>query len=321
MGGSLRRVDETVRSPNRTSRSSARMTSKKSKSKGNSRSSARMTSKKGKCNDRSRSPRDTTPENWLVVALAADVGFLHVGAGFVHGALGIVVGLDGEAVFVDGALALVRAVEDAAQFDVAPDFGPLGVAVAAQGVAESVGGRLVVLLHKEDFAQAIVGQRAGFVGVERLLVLGYGGDQVALGYLLLAAQDGDADGEVGRGFQQPVVRVDGDVAGSAEGFNSVLRLVAGEVDAAVFGLAFGLNPQLDRHTEQVEVLGDGADRAESLVIAQAQDGVFVAEARRAGAVDPLRKEGGEFEFGLRFGDGLNVRGADGLVGVLGEDAA
>src|SRR5277367_6023212 len=73
---------------------------------------------------------------YLVFGALAFVGGLHGGAGFVDGALGVFVGLDGEAVLIDGTVALAGAVEDAGQFDVAPDLDPFGVAVAAQGIAE-----------------------------------------------------------------------------------------------------------------------------------------------------------------------------------------
>ena len=93
----------------------------------------------------------------LVFAALALVGSLHGGAGFVDCALGVVVGLDGEAVLVDGAVALTGAVEDAGQFDVAPDLDPLRVAITAKGIAEGVGGGLIVALHEEDLANAIGG--------------------------------------------------------------------------------------------------------------------------------------------------------------------
>ena len=81
----------------------------------------------------------------------------------------------------------------------APDLGPLGFVVAAEGVAEAVGGGLVVALVEEDLADAVAGEGAGFVGIEGFLVLDEGGGGVALGDELLAAEDGDADGEVGGG--------------------------------------------------------------------------------------------------------------------------
>src|ERR1700747_3677102 len=85
----------------------------------------------------------------LVFAALTLVRGLHGGAGFVDCALGVVVGLHGEAVFIDSAVALTGAVEDAGQFDVAPDLDPLRVAVAAKSVAEGVGGGLIVALHEE----------------------------------------------------------------------------------------------------------------------------------------------------------------------------
>ena len=90
----------------------------------------------------------------------------------------------------------------------------------------------------------------------------------------------------------------------------------------VFGLAVGLDAQLDRHAEEVEVLADLADGAEALVVAQPVDGVLVGELRRAGAVDPLREEGeSSCCIALRLGHLLEVGGADALVGVLAESAA
>jgi len=155
------------------------------------------------------------------------VGFGHEGAGFVDGSLGVVVGLDGEAVLVDSALALAGDVEYFAEVDVAPDFDPFGIAVAAEGVAEAVGGGLVVALEHEDFGEAVVGEGAAAVVGEGFLVLGDGGDEVALGYGLLSAEDGYADGEVGGGFEEPVVGIEDDVAGAAEGGDGVGGFWAG----------------------------------------------------------------------------------------------
>jgi hypothetical protein len=91
-------------------------------------------------------------------------------AGFVDGALGVVVGLHGKAVLVDGAVALAGDVEDLADLDVAPDFGPAGFAVAAQGIAVGVDAGLVVALGEEQLADAVAGQRALGVGFESLLI-------------------------------------------------------------------------------------------------------------------------------------------------------
>ncbi len=257
----------------------------------------------------------------LVVGAFAFVGCLHEGAGFVDGSLGVVVGLDGLAVLIDGAVALAGDVEDTAELDVGPDLGPAGVSVAAEGVAEGVGGGLIVALHEEDFADAIGGEGAGFVGVEGLLVFGEGGGEIALGDLLLATEDGDANGEVGGALEQPIVGIDLDTAGAAEGFDGVLGVRAGDVDAADFGFAVGLDAELDGHAEEVEILGDGADGAEALVVAEAIDGELVSEGGGTGAVEPLREEGGELEAGGLAGDGFDVGGTDGFIGVLAEEAA
>ena len=104
----------------------------------------------------------------------------------------------------------------------APDFGPLGLVIAAEGVAEGVGGGLVVALVEEDFPDAVAGKGAVLVGVEGLLVLDEGGGGIALGDELLAAEDGDSDGEVGGRFEEPAVGVDGDLAGAAKGFDGVI---------------------------------------------------------------------------------------------------
>lgn len=152
----------------------------------------------------------------LLLRVAAFEGLLEVLAGFVYGALGVVVGLDGQAVLVDGAVALAGAVEDLADGDVAPDFGPGRLAVAAEGVAVGVDGGLIVALLEENLTDAVAGERALRIGLEGLLVLVERADEVALGDELLAFEDGDADLEVRGGFEDPVGRVDADAARPAE---------------------------------------------------------------------------------------------------------
>ena len=88
----------------------------------------------------------------------------------------------------------------------------------------------------------------------------------------------------------------------------------------IYGFAVGFDAQVDGHAEEVEVLVDLADGAEALVVAEAIDGVLVSERGRAGAVDPLGKEGRELLLALRFGHFFEIAGADGLVGVLAERA-
>ena len=73
-------------------------------------------------------------------------------------------------VLVHGAVALAGDVEDLAQADVRPDFGPLRLEIAVQRFAELVGGRLVVVLQEVDFGDAVVREGVVALGLERLLV-------------------------------------------------------------------------------------------------------------------------------------------------------
>src|ERR1700732_3060705 len=66
------------------------------------------------------------------------VRLLHISAGFLERALGIVVGLDGLPVFIDGAFALPGCVENLAQLQVAPNFGPARLTIAIQRFAVGV---------------------------------------------------------------------------------------------------------------------------------------------------------------------------------------
>ncbi len=241
-----------------------------------------------------------------LLVFRALVGFGEIEPRFVEGALGVVVGLDGETVFIDGAVALAGEVKDLANLNVAPDFSPRWLVVAAEGIAVGVDAGLVVALGEEDFADAVVGEGALRVGLEGFLVLREGAYEVALGDELLALEDGDADLEVGSGFEDPAVGVDGDAAGTAEGVNDELGVCADDVDFLIDGFAFGIHADVDGHVEEVEVLGDVADGAEALVIAEAIDAVFVFEGGRAGAIDPLGEEGREVLLALGFGDLLKI---------------
>ena len=78
--------------------------------------------------------------------------FLQILPRFVQSALGVVVGLQRLAVFVGGALALSGDVENLAQLDMAPDFGPARLAIAVQAVAVGVGGGLELRCRKNTSA-------------------------------------------------------------------------------------------------------------------------------------------------------------------------
>jgi hypothetical protein len=114
--------------------------------------------------------------------------------------------------------------------------------------------------------------------------------------------------------------VDADAAGAAKGIDHELRVGAYDVDFLGLGFAVGFNAQLHRHAKEVEILVDIADGAEALVVSEPVNRVLVGEERRAGAVDPLRKEGRQLLLALRLGHLHKVRGAQAVVSVLAERA-
>jgi hypothetical protein len=94
------------------------------------------------------------------------VGLLQIFPGLLQSAEGIVVGLRGLAVLTDGAFALAGDIENLAQLDMAPDFGPARLAVPVNRRPVSVGRGLIVPLIEEDLGNAVVGERTVFVEVE-----------------------------------------------------------------------------------------------------------------------------------------------------------
>ena len=101
--------------------------------------------------------------------LGALVGLLQIFAGFLKRAEGVVIGLESLAVFIDGALALPGDVEDLAQLDTAPDFGPARLAVAVDALAVGIRRRLIIPLQEENFGNPVVGQGTVLVEVERFI--------------------------------------------------------------------------------------------------------------------------------------------------------
>src|SRR6266567_6002198 len=92
------------------------------------------------------------------------VGFLQVPARLIQRSLGVVVSLDGLAVLVGGALALAGDIENLAQLNMAPDFGPARIPIAVQAITVGVGGSLIVVLYEKHFCYTIM--RQGTVLVE-----------------------------------------------------------------------------------------------------------------------------------------------------------
>src|SRR2546428_8549673 len=129
-------------------------------------------------------------ETRLLSALLLLEGFLQIFPSFILRTLRIVVGLQSLAVLVGRALPLSGDVEDLAQLDVTPDFGPARITVAIQGFAVSVGRGLIVVLQKEHLGHAIVGERTVLVDLQRLVELAQCSGQVALLHQRLSSQDG-----------------------------------------------------------------------------------------------------------------------------------
>src|SRR5579859_1225343 len=117
------------------------------------------------------------------------VSLLHVFPCFFQSAERIVVGLQSLAVFVNRALALAGNVENFAELDATPDFGPARVTVAVNGRAVGVGGRLVIALQEENLGNAIARQRAVLVEIECLVEFGQSAGKIPLLLQSLAAQN------------------------------------------------------------------------------------------------------------------------------------
>src|SRR6185312_8231227 len=120
------------------------------------------------------------------------VGFFEERFGDFLGAAGVVVGLFCFAVFVDGAFALAEQIENFAEIDVAPNFGPFfgRLGDSLQRFAERVRGGLIIFLVEECFAHAEICERAIGLNRESALILCDGVVILALLGEFFAASDG-----------------------------------------------------------------------------------------------------------------------------------
>src|SRR5712692_10886618 len=130
----------------------------------------------GRARDQNLKPEtgNRKQETRLLSALLLLEGFLQIFPSFILRTLRIVVGLQSLAVLVGSALPLSGDVEDLAQLDVTPDFGPARITVAIQGFAVGVGRGLIVVLQKEHLSHAIVGERTILVDLQCLVELAQG---------------------------------------------------------------------------------------------------------------------------------------------------
>ena len=118
-----------------------------------------------------------------------------------------------------------------------------------------------------------------------------------------------------------MVGIDGNSAGTAEGLHGEWRVRAHNFDLLVFGFTVGVDAQIDRHAEQVEVLRNLSGHAETLVAAEAVGGVFQFEFGRARGIEPLGKEPSELLAVVFLGELAEVVHAGGLSGELGRKLA
>src|SRR5262249_12091505 len=159
----------------------------------------------------------------------------------------------GFAVFVDGAFALAKQIENLAEIDVAPDFGPLlrRLRNGLKRFAEGVGCRLVVLLVEESFTHTEVRERTIRLDDQSAAVL-YGGIVVAaaLGKVLTAC-DGSPRAQRRTSLENVIVGIDANAASlrAAKGLDSEIRLEADHFDGFRLWVAFGVDAQLERHDE------------------------------------------------------------------------
>src|ERR1700683_1832257 len=282
---------------------------------------------------------ERTPSVWSHLILLAGllaalflgplVGLLQIFPGFFEGSEGIVMGLESLAVFIDGAFALTGDVENLAQLDAAPNFGPARLSVSVDRRAVGIGRGLIISLQEEDFGNAVVGEGTVLVEIECFVELHQRTAQVSLLLYRLPAQDGGAQFHVARIGEHTVVRIDRDAARPAEGLNRKRRSCAHYFHPLVFGFSVGIDSQVYRHAKQIEILRDFAGDAESRgtilldlcflgkIATQTVGGVLHFELGSAGGIEPLREEPGELLAVVFLGNFAEVVRSRRFSGVLG----
>src|SRR5215472_2679314 len=88
-----------------------------------------------------------------------------------------------------------------------------------------------------------------------------------------------------------IVGIDRDLARLAEGLDRERGIRSRHFNTLSFGLAVGVDSQLDRHAEEIKILLNFADHAKALL--RAVDGVLRLEFRRASGVKPLHEKPGK----------------------------
>src|SRR6185437_14607755 len=98
-------------------------------------------------------------------------------------------------------------IENLPDLDVTPNLRPGRYIVTAQRIPEGIYAGLVVVLREQHLPDAIVGERTLRVELEGVLILRQRSYQIALRHHILSLQNGNADFQVGRIFEHPIVRI------------------------------------------------------------------------------------------------------------------
>src|ERR1035438_6460384 len=147
------------------------------------------------------------------------VRLLHIFPRFFEGSEGVVVGLRSLPVLSYRALALAGDIENLAQLNMAPDFGPAWLAVPINGCSVGIGGGLVVPLKEENLSNAVMREGTVLVEVEGFVEFQERARQVSLLLHRLASQDGGAQLHIAGVRQHMVVGIDRNAARTTEGLD------------------------------------------------------------------------------------------------------
>ena len=143
-----------------------------------------------------------------------------------------------------------------------------------------------------------------FVQVQRLVEFGEGRRQISLLLQRLSPKNGRAQSYVARVGQNAMIRIDRNSPRTSERFDRERRVRAHHFNPLVLGLPIGINSEIDRHAEQVQVLRDFSRHPEARRLllfrilrrhrsTQPVRRVFHLEFRSSRRVQPLREEPGQ----------------------------
>jgi hypothetical protein len=103
------------------------------------------------------------------VGSRALIGFVQKLLCLVDGAPDVISGFHRELVLLYGSFALACEIEDLAQLQIPPDFGPARLPIAMQRIPAGVRAGLEIMLGKKNFGDAVVDQGALWVSLKLFL--------------------------------------------------------------------------------------------------------------------------------------------------------